>query len=121
MGVLFTYCVQSLASAEIHTHTEKSCLTRGIRWCLCGILKEEEEELSRLWWGRGVEMLSGEREGVVPVREPSGSGSRLEQVPTCRKAAEVGGRQKSWRDRTRKTQDRLGQQPPLTPFSVGHC
>ena len=44
--VLFTCCVQSLASAEIHMHTEKSCLTRGIRRCLCGILKEEEEELS---------------------------------------------------------------------------
>ena len=27
-----------------------------------------------------VEGLSGEREGVVPVRESSGSGSRLEQV-----------------------------------------
>lgn len=45
---------------------------------MCGILKEKEEELSRPA-GR-VETLSGEREGVVPVREPSGSGSQLEQV-----------------------------------------
>ena len=64
-----------------------------------------------------METLSGEREGVVPVREPSGSGwSRWES----RKAAEVGGRQKSWGNRTRKTQDGLGQQAPLTPFSMGH-